>query len=68
MALLHLDRPVFYQANVIPICLPPRDIPLTGKIGMVAGWGKTDNKDQTMRPRMSEDLPNDCLALSCIVY
>ena len=43
VALLHLDRPVFYQDNIIPICLPPRDIPLTGKIGMVAGWGKTDN-------------------------
>jgi len=43
VALLHLDRPVFYQDNIIPICLPPSDIPLTGKIGMVAGWGKTDN-------------------------
>merc|ERR1711983_609548 len=43
VALLHLDRPVFYQDNIIPVCLPPRDIPLTGKIGMVAGWGKTDN-------------------------
>lgn len=43
VALLHLDRPVFYQDNIIPICLPPGDIPLTGKIGMVAGWGKTDN-------------------------
>ena len=42
-ALMHLDRPVFYQDNIIPICLPPGDIPLTGKIGMVAGWGKTDN-------------------------
>ena len=43
VALLHLDRPVFYQDNIIPVCLPPGDIPLTGKIGMVAGWGKTDN-------------------------
>ena len=43
VALLHLDRPVFYQDNIIPICLPPPDIYLTGKIGLVAGWGKTDN-------------------------
>jgi len=43
VALLHLDRPVFYQENIIPICLPPLDIPLQGKVGMVAGWGKTDN-------------------------
>lgn len=43
VALLHLDRPVFYQDNIIPVCLPPGDIPLTGKVGLVAGWGKTDN-------------------------
>ena len=43
VALLHLDRPVFYQDNIIPICLPPPDIHLTGKVGLVAGWGKTDN-------------------------
>ena len=43
VALLHLDRPVFYQDNIIPICLPPSDIHLTGKVGLVAGWGKTDN-------------------------
>jgi len=43
VALLHLDRPVFYQDNIIPICLPPGDISLSGKVGLVAGWGKTDN-------------------------
>ncbi|XP_023335168.1 serine proteinase stubble [Eurytemora carolleeae] len=43
VALLHLERPVFYQENIIPICLPPLDIPLEGKVGLVAGWGKTDN-------------------------
>lgn len=43
VALLHLERPVFYQENIIPICLPPSDISLEGKVGMVAGWGKTDN-------------------------
>ena len=29
--------------NIIPICLPSMDYPLEGKIGVVAGWGKTDN-------------------------
>jgi len=43
VALLQLDRPVQYQENIIPICLPPADIPLQGKTGVVAGWGKTDN-------------------------
>lgn len=43
VALLHLDRPVFYQDNIIPVCLPPGDISLDGQTGLVAGWGKTDN-------------------------
>ena len=43
IALLRLERPVFYRDNIIPICLPIMDYPLEGKIGVVAGWGKTDN-------------------------
>ena len=33
---------VDFQPNIIPICLPPPDIALTGKIGLVAGWGAKD--------------------------
>ena len=43
LALLKLDHPVYYRENIIPICLPTMDYPLEGKIGVVAGWGKTDN-------------------------
>lgn len=43
IALLKLDHPVYYRDNIIPICLPSMDYPLEGKIGVVAGWGKTDN-------------------------
>ena len=43
VAVLKLDRPVAYQDNILPICLPTSDYDLVGKIGVVAGWGKTDN-------------------------
>jgi len=43
VAVLKLDRPVDYQDNILPICLPTSDYDLVGKIGVVAGWGKTDN-------------------------
>ena len=43
IALLRLDRPVAYRDNMLPICLPTKDYPLVGKVGVVAGWGKTDN-------------------------
>ncbi|QQP38149.1 Uncharacterized protein FKW44_018647, partial [Caligus rogercresseyi] len=43
IAILELDRPVVYKDNILPVCLPSADYSLTGKIGVVAGWGKTDN-------------------------
>ena len=43
VAVLKLDHPVEYQDNILPICLPTSDYDLVGKVGVVAGWGKTDN-------------------------
>jgi len=43
VALLRLDREAEYRGNILPICLPERDYSLVGKVGVVAGWGKTDN-------------------------
>lgn len=43
VAVLKLDHPVEYQDNILPICLPTQDYDLVGKVGVVAGWGKTDN-------------------------
>ena len=43
VALLRLDRPVNYRANILPICLPSDpDADYEGLMGVVAGWGKTD--------------------------
>ncbi|CAG7822525.1 unnamed protein product [Allacma fusca] len=42
VALLRLHRPVRFKANILPICLPPDEKVYQGKIGVVAGWGKTD--------------------------
>lgn len=43
MAVLRLDYPVDYRANILPICLPPDNADYTGYVAVVAGWGKTDN-------------------------
>ncbi|XP_046403648.1 serine proteinase stubble-like [Ischnura elegans] len=44
VALLRLSRPVSFRANIIPICLPAagQDALFRGRLGVVAGWGKTD--------------------------
>lgn len=43
IAVLRLNRPVVYRANILPICLPSADDDFIGDMGIVAGWGKTDN-------------------------
>ncbi|KFM77424.1 Plasma kallikrein, partial [Stegodyphus mimosarum] len=42
VALIRLDRPVRYQENVLPICLPPYGWNFQGWRAIITGWGKTD--------------------------
>ncbi|KAJ6642862.1 Serine proteinase stubble, partial [Pseudolycoriella hygida] len=41
LALLQLATPTTYKDHILPICLPTSTIDLTGKKGIIAGWGKT---------------------------
>ncbi|KAK3870340.1 hypothetical protein Pcinc_024419 [Petrolisthes cinctipes] len=43
IAVLQLNRPVVYRENILPICLPDPSEDFIGDVGIVAGWGKTDN-------------------------
>jgi len=43
VAVLRLSRPATYRPNIRPICLPPPGEHPEGHMGVVAGWGKTDN-------------------------
>lgn len=43
IAVLRLNRPVRYRENILPICLPDPSEDFNGAVGIVAGWGKTDN-------------------------
>ncbi|XP_076314980.1 transmembrane protease serine 9-like [Tachypleus tridentatus] len=42
VALLRLDRPVYFQEHILPICLPQYGKSFEGLRGLVTGWGKTD--------------------------
>lgn len=42
VAILKLDKPVKYTDNVLPVCLPGKDIKFENMIGTVTGFGKTD--------------------------
>ena len=40
VAILVLDRPVDYRANIMPICLPEPEQSFTGALATVSGWGR----------------------------
>ena len=40
LALIRFDKPVKFQANIIPICLPERGTDFTGQMAYVTGWGR----------------------------
>ena len=40
VALLKFDKPVKFEANVIPICLSDGNEDLAGQTGWITGWGK----------------------------
>jgi len=40
LALLRLESPVVYSKYILPICLPPTKMKITGKKGFVTGWGR----------------------------
>ncbi|KAK9503960.1 hypothetical protein O3M35_010410 [Rhynocoris fuscipes] len=42
VALVRLARGVIFRDNILPICLPKKGSIFKGKMGLVAGWGKTD--------------------------
>ena len=39
VALLRFDKPVKFEANVIPICLSDGNEDLAGQTGWITGWG-----------------------------
>lgn len=48
IAVLRLAQPAGWRAHILPICLPNEPISLVGRLGVIAGWGKTDtNAGQT---------------------
>lgn len=40
IALLRLYKPIDFQPNIIPICLPSTNDDLAGRTGTVTGWGR----------------------------
>jgi len=58
IALLEMhDKPIKYQPNMIPICLPSSDNSLVGKTGTVTGWGRLSEYGQISPVLREVQLP-----------
>lgn len=42
VAILKLDKPVKYTDNVLPVCLPSKELKFESQVATVTGFGKTD--------------------------
>ena len=40
LALLELEKPIQFDAHIVPICMPDDNADFTGRMATVTGWGR----------------------------